>query len=111
MAFVNLNRKAQQQSDNRDFDDDIGEHQRLHDRVNRLRIRGDVREYRRDAARPIPYGKQQHISRRLDHSRAQNQMHEVPAGDDPIKAHQEQPCRNRVREIAQCFLSSRSSSK
>src|SRR6476661_8377078 len=85
-ALVRLHREREQHRDDGRLDDDVGERQRLHDRVHDRRVRRDVGEDRRRAAGAPADREQQHVRRGLHHPEAQNEVHEVTARDDAVEA-------------------------
>ena len=88
-ALVDLDSQREEQCDDSRLDDYVREHERLNDGIDRTGAHGNIREHGRDAASAIADGQQQHICGRLQYSKAEDQMDEVPAGNNAVQTDNE----------------------
>ena len=87
MVLERLQCERQEQRGDGDADDDVGERQRLHDRVDDgSALRRDVGEDRRGAVLAIADREQQHVRRGLADAHAHGDVDQVAARDDPVEA-------------------------
>src|SRR3954453_21400797 len=92
--------QREDQRDDRHADDDVGQRQRLDDRVDRARPDGHAVEDGRGATVLVADREQQHVRRRLRHREAHREMDQVAARDDPLETDEEEPGREDVRQVA-----------
>src|SRR6266511_318100 len=90
-ALVGLEGQRQDQSDDREPHHAVGEHEGLHDRVDRPGPDGDVLEDLRRPAVHVPDLEYQYVRGGLHHLEAHGHVDEVPGGHDAVQADQEQP--------------------
>src|ERR1700722_3122224 len=103
-SLLRLNREGQKQGAARRLDHDVGERQRLHDRVDRRRAQRDVEEVRRDPAPDIADAEQQHVGRGLHHDEADDLMDQMMAGDHSVEPDGQDPGGHEEREeLHQCL--------
>src|SRR2546423_438325 len=98
--LVGLNREREQQRRDRRLDDDVDQHENLHDRIHGVADRRDVGKDRRLAASPIADPEQQYVSSRLNDGQRQDRANEVAARDNAVEPDEEQPGRDGERQEA-----------
>src|SRR3954452_6013203 len=99
-APVSLNGEGEEESHDNCFDDDVGEGQRLDDRVDHLAMAGDVGENRSRRMRAVADGQEQDVGRRLHDGHADDELNEVAAADDAEEAGEEEVSSDAVGENA-----------
>ena len=90
VALVDLERQGEEQGRDRRAHHDVGQYQRLYDRVDGGRPGRMVIEDRRPGPPPVPEPEQQHIGRGLGHRHAADEMDVVAARHHAVEADGEQ---------------------
>src|SRR5437764_12664091 len=99
-ALVRLHHEREEQRDHGGLDDDVGERERLHHRVDYRRALRDVRKDRRLAPVHVADREQQNVCGRLQNGEADHEVDEVAARDNPVEAGRKQPGGYRVGQEA-----------
>src|SRR5581483_2830333 len=96
--FEDLQSKREQECGHGDRHDDVRQRQRLHDRVDHLARRRDVREDGCGAMALVADRKQEDVGRRLADAHAHGEVDQVSARHDPDEADEEDPHCKQVRQ-------------
>src|SRR6185437_13803149 len=97
-VLVRVEGQREDERDHRHADDDVGEGQRLDDRVDALRAVLEALEDRRGRVVAVADREQEHIRGRLRHAQAEREVDEVAADDRAVDADTEDPDGDAVGE-------------
>src|SRR5215207_2165084 len=99
-AAVSLDGEREQQGSHRRLDDHVGQGEGCDHGIDHRPRGRDVGVDWRRRTLAIAHREQQHVGRGLHDRQADDEVDEVAAGDDPVEADQEEPCRDGVGEEA-----------